>query len=256
MPNLLIDDRGPVRTLTLNRPERRNALTPELIDELATAFEAVNGSGVRILVLAGAGESFCSGLDLSVLQSMAGMTAEQHRTEAERIARLFRALWHVEIPTIAQVQGAAVAGGMGLATLCDFTLAAPEARFGYTEVRIGFLPALVSAYLALQAGDKAARSLLLSGRIFEAAEAHRLGLVTEIVPAAELAARSQELATELLRNSPQSLRDTKELLRAQHRDWLENALALAMEANAASRQTADFREGLGSFLEKRRPNWQ
>lgn len=254
MPNLLIDDDGPVRTLTLNRPERRNALTPELIDELSTAFESLPQQ-TRVLILAGAGESFCSGLDLSVLQSMSGMTAEQHRVEAQRIARLFRALWRVEIPTIAQVHGAAVAGGMGLATLCDFTLAAPETRFGYTEVRIGFLPALVSAYLVLQVGDKAARSLLLSGRIIAAEEAQRLGLVNEMVAPEELAARARTLAAELLRNSPQSLRDTKLLLRAQQREWLEKALALAMEANAASRQTDDFREGLASFLEKRKPNW-
>lgn len=256
MPVLLIHDDGPVRKLTLNRPERRNALTPELIDELTAAFLAVSESSARILVLAGAGESFCSGLDLSVLQGMAAMTADQHATEARRIALCFRALWECPIPTIAEVQGAAVAGGMGLATLCDVSLAGRKAKFGYTEVRIGFIPALVSAYLALQVGDKIARDLLLSGRILSSFDCCRRGLVTEVVREDELAARTAAVTAELLRNSPQSLRDTKALLRAQHSEWLDRALALAMDSNAASRQTEDFREGVASFLEKRKPSWQ
>ena len=143
-------------------------------------------SGARVVVLAGEGESFCAGLDLAVLREMGSMSSEQHRVEAERVARMFRVLWECDVPTIAMVQGAAVAGGTGLATMCDFTVAAPEAKFGYTEVRIGFVPALVSAYLALQVGDKVARGLMLSGRLFGADEALRLGLVNELVPTAEL----------------------------------------------------------------------
>ena len=140
--------------------------------------------------------------------------------------------------------------------MCDFTLAAPEATFGYTEVRIGFVPALVSAYLSLQVGDKVARGLTLSARIFDANEAHRLGLVSEVVAREQLEERARELAQQLLKNSPEGLRATKQLLRAQHAAWLDAALALAMEANAASRQTADFREGIASFLEKRKPVWK
>src|SRR6201999_1882478 len=128
-----------------------------------------------------------------------------HRVEAERIARMFRALYDCDLPTIAVVRGPAVAGGAGLATLCDFTLATPDAKFGYTEARIGFVPALVSAYLALQIGDKQARALLLSAKLFDAAEAHRLGLVNEVVAPEELSARAEALAVELLRNSPESL---------------------------------------------------
>jgi methylglutaconyl-CoA hydratase len=169
---------------------------------------------------------------------------------------MFRALWECDVPTIAVVQGAAVAGGTGLATMCDFTLATPEARFGYTEARIGFVPALVSAYLRLQVGDKIVRELLLSARIFGADEALRLGLVSEVIVRERLRARTLELAAELMRNSPQSLRATKQLLRAQQREWLESALALAMEANAAGRQTEDFREGVAAFLEKRKPRWK
>jgi methylglutaconyl-CoA hydratase len=256
MSTVRVEDDGAVRTITLNRPERRNALAPEMMDELVAALGEANGCGARVVVLAGEGESFCAGLDLAVLREMGSMTTEQHRIEAERVARMFRALWDCDVPTIAVVQGAAVAGGTGLATMCDFTLAATEAKFGYTEVRIGFVPALVSAYLALQVGDKVARGLMLSGRLFGADEALRLGLVSEVVFLADLKSRAAALAAELMRNSPQSLRATKRLLRAQRAEGLEAALELAMEANAASRETADFREGVASFVEKRKPVWQ
>jgi len=256
MAMVRVDDAAGVRTITLNRPERRNALVPEMMEELIAALNGAGDAAARVIVLAGEGESFCAGLDLAVLQQMSGMTSEQHRVEAERVARMFRALWECDAPTIAAVQGAAVAGGTGLATLCDFTLAAPEARFGYTEARIGFVPALVSAYLSLQVGDKLARGLLLSARLFDAEEALRFGLVSEIHPGPGLMQRAHGLAAELMKNSPESLRATKRLLRAQQAAWLDAALAHAMDANAASRETDDFREGIASFVEKRKPVWK
>jgi len=251
-----VEDESGVWTITLNRPEKRNALTPELQDELIVALEGAADAGARVVVIAGEGEAFCAGLDLGVLREMAGLSAEQHRVEAARVARMFRAVWECDLPTIAVVQGPAIAGGTGLATMCDFTIAAPEARFGYTEVRIGFVPALVSAYLSLQVGAKVAAELLLSARIFDAEEARRLGLVTEIVSREALRTRTAELAVELVRNSPEGMRATKRLLRAQQREWTETALELAMEANAEGRQTADFREGVAAFLEKRKPLWK
>jgi methylglutaconyl-CoA hydratase len=251
-----VEDDGGIRTITLNRPEKRNALTPQLQDELIAAVIGAQETPARVVVIAGEGEAFCAGLDLGVLREMADKSPEDHRIEAKRTARMFRAIWDCELPTIAAVQGPAIAGGTGLATMCDFTLAAPEARFGYTEVRIGFVPALVSAYLSLQVGAKVARELLLSARIFDAEEARRLGLVTEIVSKDTLRARVAELATELMRNSPESMRAAKRLLRAQQLGWMETALELAMEANAEGRQTADFREGVASFLEKRKPVWK
>ena len=163
---ILVADAGRVRTITLNRPERRNAMTPEMQEELIAALEEAAASDCRVVVLAGAGEAFCSGLDLACCRRMKDKSAAEHRADAERVARLFRTLYELPKPTIAMVQGAAIAGGTGLATICDFTLAAPEAKFGYTEVRIGFVPALVSAYLALQIGEKRARDLLLTGRLF------------------------------------------------------------------------------------------
>ena len=255
MSTVRVEDEGGLWTITLNRPERRNALTPELQEELITALRGAEAAKARVVVLAGEGEAFCAGLDLNVLRELSGRSAEEHRVEAERVTRMFRALWECDVPTIAIVQGPAIAGGTGLATICDFTLAAPEAKFGYTEARIGFVPALVSAYLALQVGDKVARELLLTARIFDAAEALKRGLVTEVVDRDRLQVRAQELAAELMRNSPESLRATKRLLRAQQCEWLDAATSLALDANAASRQTADFREGVAAFLEKRKPSW-
>jgi methylglutaconyl-CoA hydratase len=186
---------------------------------------------------------------------MKGKTAADNRVDAERITRLFLTLYELPMPTIAAVHGAAIAGGTGLATICDFTLATPAAKFGFTEVRIGFVPAVVSAFLALQIGDKRSRDLLLTGRLFDAAEAYRLGLVNEVVPPEDLAQRVQALAEVLVSNSPQSLGATKRLMAAQNRAWLDAAIAQAMEANAQARETADFREGISAFLEKRKPVW-
>jgi methylglutaconyl-CoA hydratase len=252
---IAITHSGLIRTIVLNRPERRNAMTPEMQMELLAAFEETAASDCRVLVLAGAGKAFCSGLDLSALEGMKDETALEHRADAERIARLFLALHELPMPTIAAVHGAAIAGGCGLATICDFTLATHSAKFGFTEVRIGFVPALVSAFLTLQIGGKKSRDLLLTGRVFDAAEAHSLGLVNEIVPENELVTHVQALADTLLANSPQSLAATKQLMIAQHKDWLDAAIIAAIEANAQARATADFREGIGAFLEKRKPAW-
>ena len=253
---ILIDNNPPIRTITLNRPERRNAMTREMQSELITAFEEAGASDCRVLILTGAGEAFCSGLDLSELQTIRDKTAADHRTDAERIARLFVTLNEVPIPTIAAVHGAAIAGGTGLAMICDFTLATPASKFGFTEVRIGFVPALVSAFLSLHVGEKRCRDLLLTGRLFDAEEAHRIGLVNEVVSRGELMTRVQTLAETLIGNSPQSLSATKRLLAAQNRPSLDAAIIAALEANAESRNTFDFREGVAAFLEKRKPNWK
>lgn len=254
--SIIVEVAGASRTITLNRPERRNAMTSVMQEELIAAMlEAAAAPECQVLLFAGAGDAFCAGLDLDQLRGMTDRTPEEHRQDAVRIGRLFRTLYELPLPTIAVVQGAAIAGGTGLATICDFTLSVPTAKFGYTEVRIGFVPALVSAFLALQVGDKRARTLLLSGRLFTASEAHALGLVTEVVEPEALMARARELATSLLQNSPQSLAATKLLLADQNRLWLDTAIELALEANALSRERDDFREGVSAFLEKRRPIW-
>ena len=252
---ITVADQPPLRLFTLNRPERRNAMTPVMQQELIDALEDSVASPARVLVLTGAGDAFCAGLDLQVLQGMNDKPAAEHRADAERIARLFRTLYELPLPTIAAVHGPAIAGGTGLAMICDFTLATPAAKFGFTEARIGFVPALVSDFLALEIGDKRSRDLLLTARLFDAVEAHRLGLVNEIIAPYQLMPRVQALAEALAANSPQSLAATKRLMAAQHKPWLDAAIELAMQANAQARETADFREGIAAFLAKRKPVW-
>lgn len=253
--SIRVEDQAGVRTITLHRPEQRNAMTPEMQKELIAALEETAKSTARVLVLTGAEGAFCSGLDMSVLKEMCGKSAAEYHADAERIARMFMALYELPIPTIAAVHGAAIAGGAGLATICDFTVATPEAKFGFTEVRIGFVPALVSVFLALQIDGRNCRDLLLTGRIIGAQEAHRIGLVNAIVPYMELAAEVRGLAETLMANSPQSMAAAKRLLLTQNKALVDVAIEAAMGANALSRETADFREGVSAFLEKRKPVW-
>lgn len=290
---------GLVATLTLNRPEKRNAISPEMIAELLAALDEIELSPARVTILTGAGKAFCSGMDLEALKELAVQAdqAQQHaevdaqepatagvmdvavrvlKGQAEEpgtlssddkptyvasdnsrdLAGMFRRIYDFPKPLIAAVNGAAIAGGCGIATLCDFTLAVPEAKFGYTEVRIGFVPAIVSVFLIRQIGEKRARDLLLTGRIIDAEEAYYLGLVSEIVAAEKLMDRARELAGQLLENSPTSLSYTKQLLRDLSRHEIDDALELAIEANARIRSAPDFHEGLSAFLEKRKPVWR
>ncbi len=244
-----------VATLTLNRPEKRNAISYELMEELLAALDQISQSAARVLIITGAGKAFCSGMDLDELKAITARSPEQNLEDSRTVARLFRTIYEFPRPTIAAVNGAAVAGGCGIATLCDFTLASSDARFGYSEVRIGFLPAIVSTFLARQIGEKQARDLLLTGRLITAGEALRLGLINEVAEPAKLLARAHELAATLMENSPASLRATKRLLAAYSGSELDEQIRLAVEENARIRATADFREGVTSFLEKRKPRW-
>jgi methylglutaconyl-CoA hydratase len=251
--NLAYD--GPVATITLNRPEKRNAISYELISDLLGALAEVESASAQILIVTGAGKAFCSGMDLDNLRSITGRTPEENQSDSATMALLFRTLYEFPKVTIAAVNGPAIAGGCGVATLCDFTLASSEAKFGYTEVRIGFVPAIVSTFLLRQIGEKQARDLLLTGRIISAEEAFRLGLANEVVEPGKLLARARELADSLLQNSPASLLATKRLLNRNSTDALSRQIAAAVEENARIRTTADFREGVSSFLEKRSPRW-
>jgi methylglutaconyl-CoA hydratase len=244
-----------VAIITLNRPDKRNAISYDLIEDLLGAFDEVAKSSALVLILTGAGTAFCSGMDLENLKTLIGRSPEQSLQDTQTMAHLFRTLYDFPKPTIAAVNGPAIAGGTGLATLCDFTLAVPEAKFGYTEVRIGFVPAIVSTFLLRQVGEKIARDLLLTGRLFDAQEALRIGLVTEIVAAEGLLPRARELAAQLMENSPASLRYTKRLLSDAARTELDAQIDAAVRENSAIRSTADFREGITSFLEKRKPKW-
>lgn len=244
-----------VQTITLNRPEKRNALNTLVIQELAGALEEAAACKCGVVILTGAGSAFCAGLDLEHLQTMTAKSPDEHRRDSENMAKLLRMLYDFPKPTIAAVNGAAIAGGMGLATVCDFTLAVPEAKFGYTEVRIGFIPAIVSSFLLRQVGEKRTRDLLLTGRIIKAPEALQFGLVTRIVPDQDLMREADKLAQSLLRNSPQSMVAIKRLLSAHAKDRLDCEIEEAIEWNAKQRATEDFKEGVRAFLEKRLPVW-
>lgn len=253
---LKCENNGAIATITLNRPEKRNAISGTMIEELLAALNAAEAdAAVRVVILTGAGKAFCSGMDLETLQAIAGQSADEHLADSRQMARMFHRLYSFAKPLITAVNGAAVAGGCGIATFSDITLAVPEAKFGYTEVRIGFIPALVSVLVRRQMGEKRARELLLTGAIIDAAEAFRLGMVTEVVPAENLLQRAQEVAAKFLEASPTSLRRTKRLLLQYNEKEVDQEIELAIQENAAIRGTEDFREGLASFLEKRRPKW-
>jgi methylglutaconyl-CoA hydratase len=250
-----VDSARGVQTITLNRPEKRNALSPELIDELTQVLDHTATCNCGVVILTGAGSAFCAGLDMEHLETMTARTVEQHRRDSENMARVLRTLYEFPKPVIAAVNGPAIAGGMGLATLCDFTYAVPDARFGYTEVRVGFIPAIVASFLLRQVGEKRTRELLLSGRIIKADEALRLGLVTRIVQPEDLLAEAHALAQSLLANSPEAMRAVKELLAGHSANQLDEEIEDAIAANSLQRSSEDFREGVRAFLEHRRPDW-
>lgn len=252
---LTFETAGEIATITLNRPDKRNAISARMIEELLAALGELETGNARVGIITGAGKAFCAGMDLDGLKALAAQTPEENVEDSRRTAKMFYRIFSFPKPLIAAVNGPAIAGGCGIATLADFTLAAPEAKFGYTEVKIGFIPALVSVFLRRQVGDKVTRDLLLSGRIVEAAEAHRLGLVTEIVAAESLMERARAIAANIIAASPTSVRRTKRLLLRSGEAQLQTEIENAIHENAEIRSTEDFREGLASFLEKRPAKW-
>jgi methylglutaconyl-CoA hydratase len=253
---LLLEFSGEIARITLNRPDKRNAINPQMMCDLQTAFDTIEKSHSRLVILTGAGKCFCAGMDLDMLATIAKQSAAENQEDSRRIAKLLRRIWSFPRPLIAAVNGAAYAGGCGIATLCDFTLAAPEAKFGYTEVKIGFLPAIVSVFLTRQIGEKRSRDLLLTGRIISAEQAMDYGLVTEVVPAESLLDRANALADQLMAASPSSLTRAKHLLTSSAAAGIDHDLERAILENARIRCTPDFKEGVASFLEKRKPIWQ
>src|SRR5438045_7010513 len=218
---LVLHESDGVALLTLHRADKRTAIRYELIADLQKALNAVEKSSSHVLIITGAGKAFSSGMDLENLRSLIGRTQEQNIEDSRTMARLFRSIYEFPKPTIAAVNGPAIAGGTGIATICDFTLATHEAKFGYTEVRIGFVPAIVSNFLIRQVGEKHARDLLLTGRLFDADEALRLRLVNQILPPDQVMPGAREIPPVLMENSPVSLRATKKLLAGYHSDPLE-----------------------------------
>jgi methylglutaconyl-CoA hydratase len=248
---------GGISTIALTRPEKRNAISAQMISDLLAALEQAEASAARVVILTGSGKAFCAGMDLEELQALATThSLAKHLEDARRMSKLFYRLYSFPKPVIAAVNGAAIAGGCGLATLADITLCVPEAKFGYTEVKIGFLPALVAVFLRRQVGEKHARELLLTGRVIDAAEAARLGLVNEVVSTGDLMDRAREVALSILACSPSSITQTKKMFHQHDERLIRAELELAIEANAEIRSTEDFREGIAAFLDKRTPNWK
>ena len=252
---LILEFSGEIAKITLNRPEKRNAINAQMIAELQGALDAIEKSHSRVVIVTGAGTAFCAGMDLEMLAAIAKQSPAENQEDSRRIAKMLRRIWSFPRPMIAAVNGAAYAGGCGIATLCDFTIAATEAKFGYTEVKIGFLPAIVSVFLTRQIGEKRSRDLLLTGRIINATEAKEFGMVSEVVPSERLLDRVQELAAELIAASPSSVTRAKHLLTSAAAAGLDHDLERAILENARIRCTPDFKEGIASFLEKRKPMW-
>lgn len=252
---LVADSKNGVRTITLNRPEKLNALTPEMIEELIVALHEAVTCECGVVILTGAGQAFCAGLDIEHLQMLNTNSAEANRNDAENIARLLRALYEFPKPVIAAVNGPAIAVGMSLATIPDFTLATPDSKFGFNEVRVGFVPALEASFLLRQVGEKRTRELLICGRMVKAHEALELGLVTRIVAADELRQSAQALAQGLLLNSPQAMHSLKHLLAEHASRRLDEEIEAAISINALQRSMEDFKEGVEAFKQRRRPEW-
>jgi methylglutaconyl-CoA hydratase len=253
--SILVESANGVKTITLNRPEKRNALSPLLIEELTLALKEAESCACGVVVLTGAGSAFCAGLDLEHLTALSARTPPEYRRDAENMAGVLRALYDFPKPVIAAVNGPAIAGGMSLATIPDFTLATPESKFGFNEVRVGFVPALAASFLLRQIGEKRTRELLLTGKLLKAQEALQLGLVTQLVAAEELMLSAQALAQTLLQNSPQAMQAVKRLLASHARRRLDEEIEDAIEVNSQQRSTEDFKEGVEAFKQRRKPNW-
>jgi len=248
---------GRIVTLTLNRPERRNALNQSLVLELTRVIGSLEQDEfVRVILVTGAGKAFSAGADLDALAKLADASDKQNLEDSLALARLFETIRSSSKVVIAWVNGHAIAGGSGLATACDLSFAAASAKFGFTEVRIGFVPALVSVLLKSRLSETGIRDLLLTGRLLSAKEAQELGLITRFVSDEELEGVVMDVATSIARNtSADAVSRTKELLRAIDSSSFEDAMQVAARANAAARRSADCVAGVQAFLEKKEAPW-
>ncbi len=255
---LRTDRAGAVLTLTLDRPEKRNALSADLILALDDALVAAAADdSVRVVVLTGAGAAFSAGADLDALRALQDASAADNLADSRRLAALFERIVRSPKPIIARVSGAAIAGGCGLAAVCDISIASEDTRFGLSEVRIGFVPAIIAVILRQKLGDAALRELALRGHLIRADEAARLGLITRAVPEVLLDAEVASIADEIAREtSGTAVALTKRLLADLPGMNLSDGFEYAAQLNAEARATADCRAGVAAFLEKRDPPWR
>lgn len=257
MSNLNIKVEAQRATLTLTRPELRNAFNDEVIAELTQAFtELGQREDVRAIVLAAEGPAFCAGADLNWMRRMADYDREQNLADAARLAEMLRVIHQCPKPVVARVQGDVYAGGMGLVACCDIALSIDSAHYCLSETRLGLLPATISPYVLRAMGPRAAQRYCLSAERFDAAEALRIGFVHEVVPADQLDARVDAVVKALLQASPAAVRACKRLLQDVAQREIDAALiAQTVEAIADIRSSTEGREGVQSFLQKRQPSW-
>ncbi|HXX42169.1 MAG TPA: enoyl-CoA hydratase/isomerase family protein [Chthoniobacterales bacterium] len=252
MPVILVEKHAPqITVVTLNRPERRNSLTIELLSELVAAIEvAANEPHERVMILRGAGAAFCTGLDLKE----AADHVKAHAT-AEMVAKTLVTLSQTRLITIAAVHGAAVAGGAGIMSACDFVVAAEKTKIGYPEVRRGLVAGLVMTFLRRQIGERNMRELLLSSELIDAERAREIGLVNRVVPADELMDEALGFAGSVLQGAPGAQAQTKRLIEELWSSAVKDDVGLALKYHMQARESAEAREGIAAFNQKRKPNW-
>jgi methylglutaconyl-CoA hydratase len=244
-------------TVTLNRPDVRNAFNEQAINEIATAFDELGRNElVRAIVLAANGPAFCAGADLNWMKKMAGYSHGENQADAMQLAQMLRTIYLCPKPVVAKVQGDCYAGGMGLVAACDIAVSVQEANFCLSEVKLGLIPATISPYVIKAMGENAARRYFLTAERFGAAEAQRIGFVHEVTAADALDAKVAEIVKSLLGNSPNAVKEAKALVRdVVDRPVTDELLADTAQRIANIRASEQGREGVQSFLEKRKPNW-
>ncbi len=243
--------------ITLNRPEKRNALSPELVEDLKTALhEMEKNTAVKVVVIRAEGKAFCAGADLAYIQSMQNFSYDENLEDSNNLKALFEQIYTHPKVIIAQIEGHAIAGGCGLASVCDFSFTVPEAKFGYTEVKIGFVPALVMVFLIRKIGEVHARSLLLRGDLVSSETAIDMGMINYQETAKNIAKAVEEFADHLIENnSEESLALTKKMIAKVQSVSLEEGLDFASKMNAKARATEDCKKGINSFLTKEKLTW-
>lgn len=247
---------GAVEYVTLNRPQVRNAFNEEMIAELtAWAERAHEDRDLRAVVLAGAGKTFCAGADVDWMAKTVNYSEQENLRDATAASRMYASLDRLPVPIIARIQGAALGGGAGLAAVCDIVVAEDQAIFGFTEVKLGILPAVISPFALAKIGRSAARELFLTGARFSAARAHEIGLVHAVVPAAQLDDAVAAYVGEVLSAAPEAIAAAKTLISQVAGRPLDEVTTITAQALAARRVSAEGQEGLRAFLEKRKPSW-
>jgi methylglutaconyl-CoA hydratase len=243
-----------VLTVTLNRPEARNAFNEAMIDELAEVFGDI-GADTRVVILKGDGKAFCAGADINWMRDSIHRSEADNARDAAAMEAMFRAIDECPCPVIGQVHGLALGGAVGLVATCDIVVATDTTRFGFTEVRLGIIPAVISPFAIAKIGASNARRYFVTGELFDAPRAQAMGLVHEVVAEDALDSTVNEIRESILKNGPQAVADAKALVREVRARSGDQAKEYTIATIARVRTSAEGQEGLGAFLEKRKPNW-